>query len=238
MLVLLFAVFISTIAQAACLEGNRLLKEKGKKESLLAYQYCAINQNDDEAQVVLARIYQKGDKNISPNLMKTLLYYHLASDNGNASAQTELAKLLLQLDKSDETRTLLVSYLTQIQIALKNDRNTTFKGEILHPYVLLTLAAEKQDEKWYYPTTTKIYPESTLLLRSYSLSDERKKEVLKQGSAWKQRKILEAAQEILSSADYQQFYQTLYPLKGIPDAFSRKQALEGLKEKIRIYLGH
>lgn len=237
-LIFLSIIFFSITAGAACPEGTQISKEKGLKAALTAYQHCAISENDDEAQVVLARLYQKGGTEISPNLMKTLLYYHLAADNGNAAAQTELAKLLLRLDKSDAARIQLISYLKQIQIAFQNDRNATFKGEILHPYVLLTLAAEKQDQKWYYPTRTKVYPESTLLLRSYELSDERKKELLRQGSTWKQRKILESAKEVLPMQEYQIFYETLYPAKGMPDAFSRKQALENLKEKIRIYLGH
>lgn len=228
--------FVQSVVWAACPTGDQILKQKGKRESISAYQHCALSENDDSAQVFLARMYQNGDRDIKQNEMKALLYYHLAADNGNAAAQTELAKLLLKMDRTDEARHKLVSYLKQIQIALKNDSNATFKGEILHPYVLLTLAAEKPEQKWYYPTTIKVYPEATLLLRSYVLSAERKKELLRQGSIWKQRKILETAQEVMSPAEYQQFYQTLYPAKGIPDAFARKQALENLKEKIRVYL--
>lgn len=220
----------------ACPEGDFILKEKGIDASIVAYQRCALNENDDNAQVVLARIYHGGNNGIKKNVMKALLYYHLAADNGNAVAQTELAKLLLQMDSETTSRQELISYLKQIQIALKNDQSSTFKGEILHPYVLLLLAAEKQDQKWYYPTTVKVCPEAVSLLRSYSISDKQKKELLQQGSAWKQRKILEVAKEILLPLDYQLFYQILYPKKGIPDAFLRKQALEDLKEKIYIYL--
>ncbi len=232
----LFYCFLSWDVFAACPEGSRLMRSKNNEKAVLAYQECAIRENDDDSQLVLARLYNKGERYAAQNTTKALLYYHLAADNGNAIAQTELAKLLLEMDKDDEKRKQLISYLKQIQTAMKNDRNATFKGEILHPYALLSLAAEKQDQKWYYPTKAKISPEASVLLRSYSLPANKKKEVLRAGSAWKQRKMLETAQEVFSEEEYKQFYQTIYPQKGVPDAFLRKQALEKLKEKVHLYL--
>lgn len=219
---------------AVCKEGDDLYRSN-PKGAILAYQNCALLENDEDAQIRLANIYKTGG-NIKKNEVKALLFYHLAADNGNAVAQTELAKLLLDMDKDEKRREDVVSYMKQIKISLGNDYDSSFKGEVLHPFVLLSLAAESSSQKWYYPTNTKYYPEATQLIKNYQLSDEKKRKLLSQGAKWKQRKMMETAREVLSLEEYKKFSQTLFPEQGKADPFLRQQAINELKNKVQMYL--
>ncbi len=227
--------FCSTASFASCLVGDEVY-QKSIKSSVPVYQNCAIIENDEHAQMRLADIYLNGATGVEKNVMKGLLYLHLASDNGNAEAQTKLAKILLEMDATNQGRNMLISYINQIKLAFKNDTASSFKGDILHPYVLLTLAAEPADQKWYYPTEVKTSSKAIGLLKKYDIDDARKKELLKQGVQWKQRKMMETAKEVLSVTEYKDFESVIYPEKGQPDPFLRKQALSNLREKVKSYL--
>ena len=226
---------IAGSAFAACEAGDNVY-QKSVKASIASYQNCAVIENDETAQLKLASIYSEGSKNVEKDVIKTLLFLHLAADNGNAEAQTKLAKLLLELDETNQGREKVLSYMKQIKLALGNDSSSDFKGDVLHPFVLLTLAAEPSDQKWYYPTAVKYSPEAASLLKSYKIDEGRKKELIRQGVRWKQRKIMETAKEVLSFEEYEKFKNTLYPSKGKADPFLRNQALSSLREKIQTYL--
>ncbi|MBQ3117676.1 MAG: hypothetical protein IJC11_05085 [Alphaproteobacteria bacterium] len=222
-------------AQAACPAGEMALKQQNEKRAVSYFTRCALDRNEEDAQLWLAQYYQKQSQDDIGNVMKKLLFYHLAAENGNAHAQVALAKVLLKMDEADSSRAVLSSYLNQMAYAMET-QNMLFKGEILHPYVLLVLAAENANQKWYYPTTNKTDGEAQVLLQNYEMDDEKKQELLKQGSQWKQRKMKESAQEVLSFAEYTDFIQTVYPEQGRADAFARQQAVANLKEKIDNYL--
>lgn len=86
--------FVSVGAHAFCPLGDAAARKNGLESAISLYTQCALAQNDDETQLMLARYYQR-----QKNTTQSLFYYHLAADNGNAVAQTELAVLLLDLDK-------------------------------------------------------------------------------------------------------------------------------------------
>lgn len=230
----LFFVF-STPVFSACNAGDSVYKSS-VKASIAPYQNCAVIENDEDAQLKLADIFSQGAKNVEKNVSKELLFLHLAADNGNAFAQTKLAKLLLKLDETTEGREKVISYQKQIKLALENEPESAFRGEIMHPFVLLTLAAEPADQKWYYPTKTKYSSEAVAVLKTYQIDGAKKQELIKQGVRWKQRKMMETAKEVLSLEEYKKFEEILYPKKGVVDAFARKQALSDLREKIQVYL--
>lgn len=234
-LIFSFLFLMSSKVFAICEAGDSVY-QKSVKASIPAYQNCAIIENDDEAQLKLAHIYYEGAKNVEKDVVKTLLYLHLAADNGNAVAQTKLAKLLLALDETSQGREKVLSYMKQIKLALGNASSLEFQGEILHPFVLLSLAVEPVSQKWYYPTNTKSSSEAAALLKSYQVDEKRKKDLIKQGARWKQRKLMETAKEVLSFDEYEKFKNVLYPTKGKADPFLRKQELSNLREKIQTYL--
>lgn len=222
-------------ANADCPSGIMAQKQLGQEKAVSYYVRCALDTNDEISQYWLAQYYQKIPNRTNQDIMKMLLFYHLAAENGNAHAQVQLAKILLNMDNNDTDRAVLSSYIEQMQAFMKN-QNMMFKGEILHPYILLTLASENAEQKWYYPTKFKSNAEATILLKSFQIDDDKKKMLLQQGSQWKQRKMKETAYEIMSLKEYNDFINTVYPEKGRPDAFVRQQAVMNLKNKVENYL--
>ena len=222
-------------AEAACPQGDNLLKTKGMESAVEAYAFCAIGENEENAQFRLAQYYQN-KKNATPQeKMKMLFYYHLADENGTANARTPLAKPLLPMVSNDAERAIVAQYMNQMATMMKN-RGMLFKGELLHPYALLLLAAESPDQKWYYPTTQKSSAEARILSEQYKIDPARKREILRQASLWKQQKMKETAKEVLTVDEYKAFMQAVYPEKGRADAFERGQAVGKLKEKVKEYL--
>ena len=217
---------------AGCPVAEQIAREKGLTAALPVFIHCAIQQNDDDTQLYLARIYAKGHGNIAKNTSKSLLFYHLSSENGNAAAMVELSSLLTTLDEKEETRREISDYLDKAQTILKSNTQNSFKGELLHPYALLMLASENPTEKWFYMTQTKSDPRAAQLLKDYQIDPEKKKQVIREASKWKQRKMRDIAREVYSVAEYNEFYNTLYPKQGLPNSFARSQALNKLKEKI------
>lgn len=226
--------FVMT-ANANCTSGISAQKQFGADKAEPYYVRCALDLNDENAQQWLAQYYQKKQNPTQQDTMKMLFFYHLAAENGNAHAQVQLAKILLNMDSDDNKRNTLSSYLEQMQSFMKH-QNMLFKGEILHPYILLVLAAESSDQKWYYPTKYKSNAEAAVLLKSFTIDDEKKKMLIKQGTQWKQRKMKETAHEVMSLNEYNDFMNTVYPEQGRPDAFARQQAVMNLKTKVEDYL--
>ena len=225
----------SPAAFAQCVAGQTALNAGNTEQAVADFSQCAVNENDEEAQFWLGRFYQNKQNPDHKDTMKMLLFYHLAAENGNANAQVALAKVLLKMDSEETSRETLASYMNQIQAVMK-DKNMLFKGEMLHPYVLLTLAQEDADQKWYYPTTQKVNNEAKIILQTYQVPAEKKTALLRAGSLWKQRKMKETAREVLSVDDYKNFMNAVYPQQGRADAFARQQAMDRLKEQVEEYL--
>lgn len=230
-----FTCFVVFSVHARCLIGEWTQQNQGLAAALPAYEDCALNYNDDASHLLLAATYQQGAPGIAANGQRALLFYHLAAENGNAKAQYMLARLLLQLDETPAGRAQIQTYLNKIQTALRYDDNGAFKGALLHPYTLLLLAAEKADQKWYYPSFVRQEPEASYFLGRYQISDDKKRQAVKDASAWKNAKMLEIAKGLMTPSEFSRFFETLYPQKGRADPFKRAQALEGLKDKITAY---
>lgn len=232
---LLSVLLFAGSANAECEAGADALKQGLESQAVEAFSKCAINENDDDSQMWLGNYYQSAPNPATNETMKMLLFYHLSAENGNANAQVALAKILLKMDGDDEMRAILSSYMEHIKSTMET-KNMSFKGEMLHPFLLLTLASEDEQQKWYYPTTQKTNDEALVLLQSYNMPEDRKKALLYEGSLWKQRKMAETAQEVLSAQEYQQFMDTLFPKQGKADVFERQRAVNMLKDKVEEYL--
>jgi len=232
-LTFILALFISLGAHAFCPFGDAAARKNGLESAISLYTHCALSQNDDETQLMLARYYQRQNNNT-----QSLFYYHLAADNGNAVAQTELAIILLNLDKDILTRQQILDYYGTVDNMIKSGSLTGFKSFKITPYALLILANEPADKKWYYPSTTKTDPTAAKHLKEYAptLTEVKKKNALQEVQTFKSKKLLEAAQNVLTPSEFNQFQNSVFPSNGKADAFTAKQTLDYLKEKIESIL--
>lgn len=226
---------LNAAAYSGCDQAEQMAREQGLAKALVYYESCALETNDDAAQALLGHAYLNGVQGVPKNMQKALLFYHLSADNGNASSQVALAKLLLKLDENNAGRAQINAYLRKIQTALKNQGNGAFKGELLHPYTLLVLAAEQPEQKWFYVSNDLQSDEAGRLVKSYRISDVKKKQALQDATTWKQNKMRLIAEEIYSSDEYKKFMQTVFPDSGMADAFGRDQAVKKLKQDIQKY---
>lgn len=232
---ILLVLLWSTAGYGICEIAAQTEFEKGLASAIKQYEQCALSKNDDDILVLLAKTYLNGENGIEKNIQKALLFYQLSAENGNAQSQVELSKLLTQMDEKENTRQVLKTYLSKMKFFMKNQDETTFDGEFLHPYALLALAAEPVNQKWYYPTDVLTAPDAKSLLKKYKISAQKKTVVMKGATAWKQRKMMEAAQEIYSPADYEKFVQIVKPANGRADGFARSQAVLKLQKDIQAY---
>ena len=61
--------------------------QKGKKAVAINFLHnCAMNYNDDESQIKLAKAYATGDYGLSKDANQALYFYQLSAENGNAEA--------------------------------------------------------------------------------------------------------------------------------------------------------
>ena len=234
--VVLLVLLINAPCWAFCPFSESLLATLREESALNLYKSCAESMNDDASQAKLAQIYDQGTASVKKDIKKALYYYQLSSDNGNAESQARLAQMYMELDRDKEGRRALYGYMNNvIAVPSREGNRDDFKGELVHPYVLLMLANEKSANKWYYPTKVKQAPTyAANLFRNYKIDDEKKKMLMKQATAWKKRKLLEMARQILPKAEYQEFVGTLYPENGQVDAFKRSQLLKAFQEKVAV----
>lgn len=230
--------FSSNVQAGVCDDIADRLQGQTLDKALPYYETCALSDNNDSAHMLLAKTYATGEKNIPINMQKALLFYHLAADNGNAQAQTELAKMLLKLDETSTGREQVQSYLRKVQAALRSQPSGAFQGELLHPYTLLLLAAERPDQKWYYPSIQTSFPEAGVLLKTYKIDDVKKRQALNDASAWKQKKMMQTAKEVLGGQEYVGFVQAVAPTKGKADKFAQTRAINDLKKATAVYRGN
>ncbi len=222
--------FCSLSVKAVCPGADALMKKGETMAALRLYESCALKFNDDASQILLAQAYRAGKDGVPQNDRKALLFYHLSSDNGNATAQTEMAQWLLSLDETPEGRSFLQSYLTTVQSRLAGEE--LFRGELLHPYTLLLLAAEKENAKWYYPSRQRTDSRAAPLVRRYDVSDEKKAQAVRDATVWKNRKMKQAARSLWDDKTYQAFINRVFPAHGKADPFQRTQALDQLREAV------
>lgn len=222
----------NTTVYAACPVADTQARSGTLSQAIPLYHACALQNGDDETQLYLARIYETGQGDVSRNVQRALLFYHLSAENGNASAMVGLSKLLTALDSDDRTRNEIPLYFNKIRSMLNGSILSHFSGQLLHPYALLLLASEKPESKWFYLTNVKSDPMAAQLLKSYPIDPETKQAATKEATRWKQHKMLYIAREVFSVDEYNEFYDTLYPDSGIPNSFARSQAVARLKDRV------
>ena len=221
--------FTWNTAEARCLLADKFRQEGKKTQEIIAINACAVQYNDDESQMKMAELLMNGSNEVQKDEFEALYMYQLAAETGNAEAQVKLAEILTGFDTSSERRSQLKGYQERLQTI--PNTSSAFKGEILHPYTLLLLASERPENKWYYPSSSRAAPaRASALLSSYKISPEKKQAALNDASRWKTRKLLEAAKEVLSDSEYEDFENRL------KNNSTRTEATNQLKERITNYI--
>lgn len=231
--ILSLLLLLAGTAQAACPAGDTLARSGGLAAAIPTYIQCALYQKDDATQLYLGQIYEKGRESIAANPQRALLFYQMSADNGNASAQVNLAQLLTTLDETPQGRETVIAYHTKLRGMLGLRRVQSHSGGLLHPYALLMLAAEKPENKWFYPSKTLSDTRAAAALKAYQIDPAMKKDLIHQASQWKQYKMRAVARDVYPVAEYNKFYETLYPKSGIVDAFARSQEINKLKKELK-----
>lgn len=230
-LVFILLLFYSFSVQAACPVADSYFQKKQPNIAVNFLRSCALNYNDDESQVKLAKAYTKGEYGLKRDARQALYYYQLSAEAGNAESQTALAELLLKADEKPTSRDALLNYRSQLLTVNSESEKNNFNGDFIHPYALLMLASESPDKKWYYPSQVRNAPPKALtLFKSYRIDDDKKKIAIRQASQFKTRKLLQVAKEVCSDDEYSDMETRL------KNPQSQKQALTELKEKMEAYI--
>ena len=209
--------------------ADKYQQEGNEEERIMALGVCALQYNDDESQMEMAQLHERGTDVVEKDEKMALYLYQLAAESGNAEAQVKLAEMLQDFDSSPERRSQLKEYVGKLETT--GVQTTSFSGEIQHPYTLLLLASERVENKWYYPSTHRGAPaRASALLRNYKITPEKRQAALKEASRWKTRKLLEAAKEVLSSDEYPDFE------KRLQNNSTRNQAMMELRERLTGYV--
>lgn len=230
-LLLIIGLTVGKFCFADCYHADTIAARQGMAAAIPAYEYCITQTGNDDALLKLARLYETGTGGAPKNIQRALLYYHLSSENGNASAQVGLSKLLTRLDNQDDTRAEIQKYLEKIKnqsVLFPND----FWGELLHPYTLLILAAENPQAKWYYQTNVRQDKTAATTLKNYPITPEKKQASYAEAAKWKQRKMMEMAEYILTADEFQEFSEKIYPSHGMVDRFIRDRAVKEFQERM------
>ena len=230
-LIFLSLLFISFSGQAGCPYADSFFKKGRDDVAVNALYGCAINSNDDESQMKLAKALTKGEYGLKRDSKQALYFFQLAAETGNAEAQLALAELLMKSDAKPETRNALLKYRSNLKTTSSTDEKITFNGDFIHPYALLMLASESPDKKWYYPSQVRNAPAKALsLYKTYSIDDDKKREAMRQASQFKTRKLLQVAKEVYSDEEYPDIADRL------KNSQTQKQALSELKQKLEEYI--
>lgn len=223
-------------AGAACLFGDAYLARGQYEQARQVYENCAKEQNDPGAQYALGQLYQNGT-GTPQNIKRALFYYRFAAENGLASAQRALAQLMMDLERMGAPgRVALQDYETKIG-ELKETQKTIaepIKAREMSAYAWMLLAAEKADNKWFYPAGGDQDQQAVRLLPSLEsrYGKSAREQAVRQASAWKEDKLLRAAKTALSDSEYATFTDTLYPRQGKPDPARRLLEVSKLKQRL------
>jgi len=94
------------------------------------------------------------------------------------------------------------------------------------------LAAEKTENKWFYPNAGPVDKNANALVETWTAQKGQvaRTEAMRQAAAWKENRLLQSAHQILSDEAYANFYQIMTTSeKGQKIRSLRRQAMEDLK---------
>lgn len=221
-------------AGAKCFLGDAYVEKGRMKQAEEAYLMCAQTGDNADANYALGKIYRDGTAG-TKDLYRALFYFRFAAENGSAAAQRELAKTMFMLRGQGEKGLQTIDRYEEKMAFIKGRAGQS--EEPMYAYTWLLLAAEKADNKWYYPAGAQQDSEAVRLYHSMKnqLTAAEQQQVMAQASAFKEEKLNWAAKMVLSPAEYAQFRSVLYPEDGQVQLARRGMELTKLKEKVMLY---
>lgn len=229
---------VAVSAQAACFLGDALMAKKNYAAAKETYQMCSHVQNDAGAQYALGQIYKDGLGGTKQDLKLALFYFRFAAENGSAAAQRELAQLMMSLERMGAPgQEALREYENKIhQIKGRDEKGVLdLKPLPMSAYAWMLLAAEKPENKWFYPTAQVQDEQARRLLlnmeRQYGKAA--KEQAIREASAWKEEKLIWAAKTTLTEPEYQQFMDAVYPKGKTPNQALRQAQVAKLKQRVQ-----
>lgn len=222
---ILLCCFYAGIVYAKCPLAEAYLKTDNKREVFNEYKACARQLNDAESQFYVGMIYLNGADYAKQNLKMAFKYFRAGAENGYAPAQRELAKLI---DALEDMGSVGKQALTDLERQWQEKNNSN--REPLSALAWMTLAAERAENKWFYNAPAIADKDAINLLASFK-SKGNIEQSERQAIAFKQEKLMDTAQDLLSDSAYRDFEAIIYP-KGKKQAgqMTKAQAIENLKK--------
>lgn len=219
---------------AKCFLGDAYVEKGRMKQAEEAYLMCAQSGDNVDANYALGKIYRDGTAG-TKDLYRALFYFRFAAENGSAAAQRELAKTMFMLRQQGKEGLALIDRYEEKMAFIKGRLGQS--EEPIYAYTWLLLAAEKAENKWYYPAGAQQDSEAVRLYNSMKdqLTAAERQQVMAQASAFKEEKLNQMAQMILSADEYATFRSVLYPENGQVQLSRRGAELTKLKEKVMLY---
>ena len=219
---------------AKCFLGDAYVEKGRMKQAEEAYLMCAQSGDNVDANYALGKIYRDGTAG-TKDLYRALFYFRFAAENGSAAAQRELAKTMFMLRQQGKEGLALIDRYEEKMAFIKGRLGQS--EEPIYAYTWLLLAAEKAENKWYYPAGAQQDSEAVRLYNSMKdqLTAAERQQVMAQASAFKEEKLNQTAQMILSADEYATFRSVLYPENGQVQLSRRGAELTKLKEKVMLY---
>ena len=224
--VFLFASFV----YADCPHGDALWDRQEYQTAERYYMECA-RKNDSDALYKLGLIYKNGYVEQQKDVIKGLSFLRFSAENGYAPAQRELGEALLELEQSESGRQIISEYQEKIQPASKGTGILArAKRTDLSPYAWILLAAEKKENKWYYPCKAVSDEKAIQIIQESRMGKDARTKAVTEAGMWKMNKLRSTAKEILHLDEYRTFERAVFSEQASPA--DRASAMGYLKQKI------
>ena len=215
----------SHFALAVCLVADAQWKAGEYEQAMVNYENCAYKKNDAIAQYTLANFYLDGNDYIKQDIRHALFFLRLSAENGYAPAQRMLALLIDDLENLGEVGEKGLNDWKQQMKRLGFSDIPAFSW--------LLLAADKQENKWFYPTPGDVDEEAIRLADSWTNkrgSDE-KGLATQMAVAWKQIRLIKSAKVLLNPVEFESFLKIMETKETGSDIRNRKKrAMDRVKQ--------
>jgi len=230
----LFVAFLgwSLHANAICVEGDIAFEKEQWSLARFAYESCVKAKDDARSFYQLGQIYLTA-KGVPLDRTRALLYFRYGAEKGYAPAQRELAKLmtspLIKPDAVDEVQRIIVSQKERLPKLPHTDPSVE-----LTAFAWGLLAAERAENKWFYPSPALSDAEAERWVQMMERKEGKsgKEIAIRQASRFKEQRLIWAAREVYDDGAFYQFMRAVFPQDGKINYVQRTQAVEKLKQDI------
>ena len=225
--IFLFVLFFlhSRFATAVCLVADSQWKIGQYEQAMANYEKCAYEKNDAIAQYKLASFYLDGNEYVEQSVRHALFFLRLSAENGYAPAQRMLALLIDDLENLGEVGQ---QGLDEWRRQMKD-----FGFSDVPAFAWLLIAADKQENKWFYPTPGNVDEEAVKLADSWTkkIGIAEKGLATQIAVAWKQIRLIKSAKALLPPEEFESFLKIMESKEtGIDVRNRKKRAMDRVKQ--------